>query len=508
MTRPAPSCPALYEINTRTWLDGLSRQRGRAVTLADIDDATLDRFEARGFDWIWLLSVWQTGAASRAVSRSHPAWRTSFEKALPDLTEDDIAGSGFAVAGYQVDPALGGPAALAGFRSRLANRGIRLMLDFVPNHTALDHPWTESNPEFFIEGDAQSLAQAPDSYACVPSGEGFRILAHGRDPNFPAWPDTLQLNYGSAALQAAQIAELLAIADCCDGVRCDMAMLLLPDVFHRTWGIDAAPFWPTAIGSVRRAHPSFTFLAEAYWDREWELQQQGFDFCYDKRLFDRLRIGNATSVRAHLEASLDYQSRLARFLENHDEPRAAETFPLPQHRAAAAITYLSPGLRFFHQGQLGGARVQVPVHLRRAPVEQYDADIVGFYARLLSVLRTTDALRDGYWSSITPQPAWLGNPTWSDFVCAIWRGCDDSHYVVAVNYCDHQAQCRLHLPLPDMPTRRFRLVDLMGDEIYVREGGELAVSGLYLDLAPWYFNIFRLDDAASTDVRSVRGHRY
>ena len=499
MTKPGPSCPALYEINTRTWLDGLSRQRGRAVTLADIDDATLDQLQKRGFDWIWLLSVWPTGAASRAVSRHHPAWRTSFEQALPDLTEDDIAGSGFAVAGYRVDPALGGPAVLAGFRARLAERGMRLMLDFVPNHTALDHPWTQSKPEFFIEGDAQSLAQAPDSYARVPSGEGSRILAHGRDPNFPAWPDTLQLNYGSAALQAAQVAELLAIAECCDGVRCDMAMLLLPEVFHRTWGIDAEPFWPTAIASVRQAHPGFTFLAEAYWDLEWELQQQGFDFCYDKRLFDRLRTGDATSVRAHLDAGLDYQSRLARFLENHDEPRAAETFPLPQHKAAAAITYLSPGLRFFHQGQLGGARVQVPVHLRRAPVEPYDGDIARFYTRLLSVLRTNAVLREGDWSPLTPQPAWPGNPTWADFVCALWRGRDDGLCLVAVNYSSHQAQCRLHLPLPDLSARRFRLVDLMGDEIYLREGSELAVSGLYLDLAPWHFNLFRLEDVAGAN---------
>ncbi len=499
MTKPGPSCPALYEINTRTWLDGLSRQRGRAVTLADIDDATLDQLQKRGFDWIWLLSVWPTGAASRAVSRHHPAWRTSFEQALPDLTEDDIAGSGFAVAGYRVDPALGGPTALAGLRARLAERGMRLMLDFVPNHTALDHPWTQSNPEFFIEGDAPSLAQAPDSYVRVPSGEGFRILAHGRDPNFPAWPDTLQLNYGSAALQAAQVAELLAIAECCDGVRCDMAMLLLPEVFHRTWGIDAEPFWPTAIASVRQAHPGFTFLAEAYWDLEWELQQQGFDFCYDKRLFDRLRTGDATSVRAHLDAGLDYQSRLARFLENHDEPRAAETFPLPQHKAAAAITYLSPGLRFFHQGQLGGARVQVPVHLRRAPVEPYDGDIARFYTRLLSVLRTNAVLREGDWSPLTPQPAWPGNPTWADFVCALWRGRDDGLCLVAVNYSNHQAQCRLHLPLPDLSARRFRLVDLMGDEIYLREGSELAVSGLYLDLAPWHFNLFRLEDVAGAN---------
>ena len=155
----------------------------------------------------------------------------------------------------------------------------------------------------------------------------------------------------------------------CDGVRCDMAMLLLPDVFQRTWGLTPEPFWPRATAAVRAAHPGFTFLAEVYWDLEWTLQQQGFDYCYDKRLYDRLQAGNAHAMRDHLNAGLDYQDKLARFLENHDEPRAASTFAWPQHRAAAAITFLSPGLRFFQQGEFEGARVRVPAHLCRGPVE-------------------------------------------------------------------------------------------------------------------------------------------
>ena len=160
----------------------------------------------------------------------------------------------------------------------------------------------------------------------------------------------------------------------------------LPEVFQRTWGRTPAPFWPKAIAAVRDAHRGFTFLAEAYWDLEWELQQQGFDYCYDKRLYDRLRHADAGAIRAHLGAGLDYQDRLARFLENHDEPRAAAVFPWPRHQAAAIVTFFAPGLRFFHQGQLEGAQVRVPVHLRRAPVEARNADIVAFYDRLLAAL--------------------------------------------------------------------------------------------------------------------------
>ncbi|MFL5416622.1 MAG: alpha-amylase family glycosyl hydrolase, partial [Myxococcales bacterium] len=292
----------------------------------------MDELARRGFDWIWLLSVWRTGAASRALSRRNAAWLAEFQAVLPDLTEEDISGSGFAISAYEVDEALGGREALAEFRTRLAARGLRLMLDFVPNHTALDHPWVSAHPEFYVEGSEEDLTRSPQNYSRVETDYGPRILAHGRDPNFPGWPDTLQLNYSNPVLQAAQLAEMVSIAEQCDGLRCDMAMLLLPEVFQRSWRLTPAPFWPKAIAAVRRSNPEFTFLAEAYWGLEWELQQQGFDYCYDKRLYDRLRTANATSIRAHLAAGVDYQARLARFLENHDEPRAAAVFPWPRHQ--------------------------------------------------------------------------------------------------------------------------------------------------------------------------------
>ena len=195
---------------------------------------------------------------------------------------------------------------------------------------------------------------------------GDLLLAHGRDPYFDGWPDTLQLDYSRVATQEAMIAELLKIAGQCDGVRCDMAMLVLPEVFERTWGHRAPVFWPGATGRVRERVPGFCFMAEVYWDLEWTMLQQGFDYAYDKRLYDRLREGHARPVREHLLAGLDFQSKLARFLENHDEPRAAATFAPGMHEAAAVITFLSPGLRFFHQGQFEGRRKRISPHLVRA----------------------------------------------------------------------------------------------------------------------------------------------
>jgi hypothetical protein len=484
--------PSLLQINTRVWLERLSREAGKPVTLANIDEATIDRFAEQGFDWIWLLSVWQIGAAGRAVARADPQLQAGFARALPDLTEDDICGSGFAITAYTVSDAIGGEAALAQFRDKLARHGTKLMLDFVPNHTALDHPWARTHPDYFVQGDAAALAAAPHNYMQVESEQGPRVLAHGRDPNFPGWTDTLQLNYANPELRRQQITELTTVAGKCDGVRCDMAMLLLPEIFERSWGLTPEPFWPQAIAAVRAQYPGFIFLAEVYWDLEWRLQQQGFDYCYDKRLYDRLRDGHANPVRAHLVAGLDYQSKLARFLENHDEPRAAAKFSWPQHRAAAIITYLSPGLRFFHHGQCAGARVRVPVQLCRGPIEPANTEIADFYARLLRVLKETDAFRSGSWSQIQPQPAWAGNWTWDCFVACSWAGEDGSRYIVIVNYAGNQAQCRLPLPFPDLHRRRVRLTDRMGTEIYDRDGGELVDPGLFIDHAPWHVNVFAL----------------
>ena len=365
------------------------------------------------------------------------------------------------------------------------------MLDFVPNHTAPDHPWVKTHPNYYVEGSEAALAAAPQNYMPVETDRGRKMLAYGRDPNFPGWPDTLQLNYANPELQMARIDELTAIAGKCDGVRCDMAMLLLPEIFQRTWGTTPEPFWPKATAAVHERYPAFTFVAEVYWDLEWTLQQQGFDYCYDKRLYDRLRDGHAGPIRGHLLAGLDYQDKLTRFLENHDEPRAAGEFPWPEHQAAAIITFLSPGLRFFHQGQFEGARVRVPTHLCRGPVEPANPETADFYARLLQVLKR-GAFRDGVWSQIQPLPAWPGNWTSDCFVAFAWAGEDASRYLVVVNHSGNQAQCRLPLPFSDLSGKQLRLTDLMGTEIYDRAGSELAENGLFIDHAPWHYNVFEL----------------
>ena len=486
-----PRYPALYQINTRVWLTELSGTLGRPATLDDVPDRELDRLAAMGFDWLWFLSVWRTGMAGQRVSRANAEWRREFEHTFPDLREADIAGSGFAITGYTVHPSLGGDEALQRLRARLAKRGLRLMLDFVPNHTALDHPWVEAHSEYYIAGTERDVERAPLNYSRIKRKREDLVLAHGRDPYFAGWPDTLQLDYSNPATQEAMAGELLQIAARCDGVRCDMAMLVLPDVFERTWGRRAPLFWPEAIRRVRERVKDFCFMAEVYWDLEWTMHQQGFDYAYDKRLYDRLRERHARPVREHFHAGLDYQDRLARFLENHDEPRAAATFPLDVHEAAAVITFLSPGLRFFHQGQFEGRTKRISPHLVRAPIELADAALGQFYDALLAVLRRSP-LRDGRWRLLECAPAWDGNWTWDCFVAWLWEGQDGQRLLVAVNYAGNQSQCYARLPIPDLSGRSVQLKDVMGAASYDRDGNDLLARGLYLDEPPWSYHVFEV----------------
>jgi hypothetical protein len=365
------------------------------------------------------------------------------------------------------------------------------MLDFVPNHMGPDHPWVETHPEYFVSGTENDLAQNPQNYKRVTIKGEDLVLAHGRDPYFAGWPDTVQLDYSNPATVSAMTGELLRIAGQCDGVRCDMAMLVLPEVFERTWGRRAQPFWPVVTAAVREKHPDFCFMAEVYWDMEWTLQQQGFDYAYDKRLYDRLCEGHARSVREHFLAEPDYQDRLARFLENHDEPRAAATFLPKNHEAAAVITFLSPGLRFFHQGQFEGRLKRISPHLVRAPGETPDATLQKFYGRLLSVLKKP-VFRDGSWQLLACTAAWEGNGSWDSFLAFAWTGTDGTRVLVAVNYAPHAGQCYIPLPFDELPGGQLRLLDLMGNAVYDRSGNELHTRGLYLDLEPWQYHVFEI----------------
>jgi glycosidase len=291
------------------------------------------------------------------------------------------------------------------------------------------------------------------------------MLAHGRDPNFPGWPDTLQLNYGNPDLQRAMIAELQHIATMCDGVRCDMAMLELPDVFRRTWSIEIEDFWPRAIAAAKAVSKEFVLMAEVYWGLEWRLQQLGFDYTYDKELYDRLRHGDAASVRGHLTAAPDYQRKSVRFLENHDEPRTAQVFNPDKHEAAAMITYFVQGMRFFHDGQLQGCQHKPSPHLRRRFCGPTDANLEKFYDGLLQLLH--DEIYQSEWTLLDVE---------LPLICFAWQDGRGTHSIIAVNYSPQPASGKAKLPPTAVPGAEANRAAPL--ETY-----------LPLDLPPWGYRV-------------------
>jgi glycosidase len=483
--------PLIYEINTWTWLHSLEEKYGRAVKLATVPEQEWDAVGSLGMDALWLMGVWERSPRGVSISRTSRALQKEYRSALPDFSPADVVGSPYCVHRYEVDERLGGQAGLAAAREMLARRGIRLILDFVPNHVATDHSWVYEHPEYFIQGNGENLVKMPYEFFV----SGGRIIACGRDPFFPPWTDTAQLNAFHPGHREAATETVLDIADRCDGVRCDMAMLLLNSVFEKTWNEKAGArpekeYWNELVKAVREKYPEFLFIAEAYWDLEWDLQKQGFNYCYDKRLYDRLVHGNAEALRLHLSADLSYQKRLVRFLENHDEPRAASIFSPGRHRAVAVVITTLPGAKLFHEGQLEGRRIKLPVQLGRRPAEPADSEVFSFYRRLLTWFRPWTGYGNEW--TLCQTGGWTDNHSYLNLVAWSWRR-DEERVLIVVNFSDQRSQGRVKAPWGELRGRTWHLMDIFEGENYVRDGSEMVDPGMFVDLGPYGFHILEFE---------------
>ncbi len=290
---------------------------------------------------------------------------------LGDFEPADVIGSAYCIRHYDVDDVRRTPGRrqLAA-RQASPQRGARLIVDFVPNHVAPDHPWLGAHPEYFVLGDADDLARAPSEFL----GSATRsspVAATRSSRHGPTWPNSTPSPPGSESRHR----HALDIGSLADGVRCDMAMLMLNDVFRRTWGDRPGPtpdteYWTDVISAVRAVHPDMLFVAEAYWDLEWQLQQLGFDYCYDKRLYDRLLDdpppSSAWPPQRRPRTTSSTCSGSPRTTTNHEPPSQFQPAAL---RAAAVTIATLPGATMWHEGQFEGWRVHVPVLLGRRPKE-------------------------------------------------------------------------------------------------------------------------------------------
>ncbi|MFN8375779.1 MAG: alpha-amylase family glycosyl hydrolase [Anaerolineae bacterium] len=480
------SKPFLYQINTWVWLNTLSRKYGQPITLGNVPDAELNHLAQLNVDAVWLMGIWQRSTAAR---KSALNYKHEYKSALPDLTDDDVIGSAYAIYAYEVDSHLGGRAALAALRQRLLERGLRLILDFVPNHTAVDAQWTVEHPSYYVQGTPRDLKKRKDVFfEARDAWERSAVLAHGRDPYFPAWIDTAQLNAYDASYRQQAAVTLQDIASQCDGVRCDMAMLMLNSIFEQTWigHVDEAPlteFWAEVISRVNAEHPDFLFIAECYWGLEHTLQQQGFDYTYDKTLYDRIGEGQIDKIYDHLTAMLDFQKRAVHFIENHDEPRANSSFGTAKSKAAAALICTVPGMVLLHDGQFEGFKVKMPVQLARKPDETADEELRSYYTHLLA--ETCESIyRDGSWT--------LFDGSDKRLLAYGWSQNGDSRLII-VNLTSEAAAGVVNLGAWDyLHEHSWTLRNIFSEGTITWSGDELVKSGLPVELPPYTAHIYHV----------------
>ena len=475
--------PHILEIDTRAWLKRLEAHHGHAFTLRDIPEQFLDTAQAMGFDAIWLMGVWKQSPQGREIARQSADIQNHIRAIKPDFNVQDITASPYAVYAYEVDDSLGGTEALQAFRQRLKARGILLLLDFVGNHMAIDCPAVQQQPDLFINTGTAEPAAHKDWF--FKNAQGVYI-AHGRDPYFAPWTDTAQLNYFNPQTREFMLGNLRHIATLCDGVRCDMAMLALNKVHRDTWWefiggtLPKEEFWHQALETIREENPEFTFIAEVYWGLEWEVQEMGFDYTYDKILYDRLRFSSPQDIKGHLGAEHLYQMRSIRFTSNHDEEEALKAKKKKKSLAAATIIATLPGARLFQFSQLLGRPARMPIQYIQDWFAK-DEKVFAYYQKLLHIA-SAPAFHGGQWN--LREVAANGDGSCGNLLSWQWKQMNTCK-VIVINYSDAPAKCRL--PLKGVCGSEFT-EEFSGEKLAITDDDR--AQGMPLELKPYESKIF------------------
>lgn len=474
---------SLYEITTRPYLYLLSQKLNKQCTIRDIPEQEFDDWQNKGFEYVWFMGVWELGPNGLKLSREDYGCIQSYNENLPGWTNDDVIGSPYCIVQYNINPTIGTLDDIKWLREQLHKRGMKLMLDFVPNHSAFEAPELAAHKNYYIW--TSNPYQDTSRYAS-------NGIAYGKEYESSSWTDTAQYNYFDLEFRQFQIKKLKFIASIADGVRCDMSHCVLNDVFERCWQNElralgynkpSTEFWKDATTAVKAEYPDFIFLAESYHDNEPKLIECGFDYAYDKIPYDKLVYNNVYEFTQQIWArSRDYKSHGCFFTENHDEKRAVAAFETYQKaNAAAALLLTLPGMRFFNMYQWEGPRNRVVVQLRRAAPEAPNIECIHFYDKLFEILKLK-CMKYGEFTQI--------NVEGSSTIPAWTYSYNNEHILVTVNYCGYRSGGYIKLnDLPNVQSVPFK--EMISGQIYYRNPSEVRNKGLFVLLEPYQVQIFK-----------------
>ncbi len=486
--------PSMFEINTRVWLKKFSGENPN-FTISDVPSSYWDYLKEKGIDYIWLMGIWKTSPIAAKKYAFEPNLVKNYKSVLRNWAPKDVIGSPYAIDVYDIDESLGSIEDLLDVKLKLNNRGMKLILDYVPNHFSAETILLQTHQDIFLYTTEEHFQHDKHTYFKPFENEDC-YFAHGRDPFFPAWQDTVQVNYFSITARDFMANTLMQLTDICDGLRCDMAMLALNNVFQNTWSSNLNQlgfekpedeFWKTAIDLVRKKRDDFIFIAEVYWDLEWEMQQLGFNYTYDKKLTDRLKDGHAQDIRGHLNATADYQSKSLRFIENHDENRSITSLGVNKAKAAAVIISTICGMHFYFDGQFEGKRVKLPVQLGREPLEKPNKSFINFYNHLLNITKH-DIFKIGSWRQLKPDKCSENDFSFYNILAWKWEHKTENRLVV-VNFSNTISICLLKLNIKEN-SEKIVLTDLLNNIKYEREKHEIEQNGLFIKLGKYESHIF------------------
>ncbi|MFC1863373.1 alpha-amylase family glycosyl hydrolase [Thermodesulfobacteriota bacterium] len=488
--------PHIYEINLMTWLHDLSQRENQLITLKNIPVKEWRYLKELGMDLIWLMGMWERSSDSTARAQKEPNLVDGCRQILKDFEINDIIGSPYAIHDYRPDSIFGSFEDLSDLKNTLEEEGLGLILDFVPNHTACDHPWITEHPDRYIESSPTSTVCQKGFFA-FGNPPNQRCFAHGKDPYFHPWTDTAQINYETHGTLEAMTEILIDLAQYCHGFRCDMAMLILKDIFLETWGpylnkpADIEEFWPYAINRLKNSGVQCELMAEVYWGKDETLLDYGFDYVYDKHLYDLMNEGSIEKIKTYISMPPEKHQKMLRFLENHDEERAISVFGAERIRSAMLIHATLPGMRFWHHGQIEGRLHRVPVQLKRAPHEDSNMDLLTFSQALLKQVDHS-VFHEGAFEIFSTH-GWSDNESHVNLMAWGWEMKKERRLIV-VNFSAHSAQGYVTLPkgwqvFPQSLVFR----DPIKGDFFNRVPTEIDNEGLFIALEKGDFHFFIIE---------------